>query len=427
MRKVWTSVLSAALLAGSLAMAPAAQAAPSTTISPSGPMRSERFNFSDRFTTGFARPVTLQQKQGKVWRTISSGTTAANGGFRFTTSTNAASVTLRGFSPRTSYKGRVYGQVGTAPVTVRTVTQTAILSVPRSATAGRTMTATAVSSPARAGRGVALQQLRGKSWTTIASGKVGANGRGTFHPAAPTSGSATYRILMSGWNGAGHMGSPAVTVTTNAPISIPDGNLLACVDNMLDLPVGTPITATEAARVGGLECTDGGIASLQGLQYFTHLEYLNAPEGDISDLTPVSKLSSLNYLLLDDNNISDISPVSGLTNLIAVDLSGNAIRDITPLSRMTSLAWLDLSYNYIENVGPLANLKSLENLYLDDNDITDVSALKGISPDELVLDGNPICFTAPTTRGCSPAANNSGRSDSSKATASHRVSHHFRR
>jgi hypothetical protein len=388
-------------------------------------MRFENFNFSDRIAGGVPRPVVLQKKQGNTWKTTSSGKTASNGAFRFTIKTGNPSETLRGFSPRTTYKGRVYGQVGTTPTTVRTVAQTATLSAATTAVTGRTITATAVSSPARAGRGVELQILNGKSWQTIASGKVGANGRGTFRKTAGKPGTYSYRVLMSAYNGAGRMGSAPVKVAVNNGISIPDRKLLACVDDALDLPAGTPISPSEAAEVKGLECEGFEISSLKGLDYFTHLEYLDAPDGGITELAPLAKLSSLQFLNLESNDISDLSPISGLKNLIALGLSNNYITDIKPLGKMTSLLWLDLSYNEIKDITPLAGLKNLQNLYLDWNYITDASPLKNLTPKELVLNGNPICDDAPKTKGCAPVTDLSARSLTSSSHG-HQMPHSLR-
>lgn len=216
MRKLWAGTLPLMLIAGGLATAPqitnptSAAAAPATSLSPANPIKMERFNYYSSVPTAFVRPVVLQKKVGNSWRTIFSGNTAANGRFRFTVHTGSVD-TLRSYAGAISYRGRVHPAVATAPVTVRPVDQKVSLSVTTPVGPRRTLTATAVTSPARAGRAVSLQALRSGAWVTIASGKVAANGRGTFRTTAPAAvGSYSYRIVAGRWNGAPSRASAVV-------------------------------------------------------------------------------------------------------------------------------------------------------------------------------------------------------------------------
>ena len=77
----------------------------------------ENFYFYSGVPTQFVRPVVLQKKVGNSWKTIFSGRTAATGKFRFTVHTGS-NDTLRAFAPAATYKGVVYGAIGTVPVTV---------------------------------------------------------------------------------------------------------------------------------------------------------------------------------------------------------------------------------------------------------------------------------------------------------------------
>lgn len=227
---------------------------------------------------------------------------------------------------------------------------------------------------------------------------------------------------MSGWNGAGRMGSAPVTVKVAAPIRIPDKKLLACIDSELGLKEGTPITAAEARTLQELECEDGGISSLEGLQSFTSLGYLDVWNGHITSLEPIRNLTTLQVLLVYGNDIADISPLARLRlkaldigynpvedlsvlftlNLQGLGLSGLGIQDISALRNLPQLTLLDLSDNAISDITALAALTRLDDLYLDYNQISDISALRGLSLEELSLVGNPICTSEPQTRGCTP-------------------------
>lgn len=221
-----------ALVAGALVAAPQivaptpASAAPGTVISPSSPMKMERFTFSASQPTRFARSVALQARVGSSWRTVATGRTAASGAFRFTVHTGSV-TTLRGYSPAVKYRGRAYGRIGTSPVTVRPLDQSVSLSV---AAASGSASATVVTRPARNGRSVTVQRANGSSWKTMATGKVNAQGKAVLHIAA-TSAGARYRAVTGAWNGApGRASAPvspppppvasAVALSPAAPISM---------------------------------------------------------------------------------------------------------------------------------------------------------------------------------------------------------------
>jgi Leucine-rich repeat (LRR) protein len=213
-RKLWGFVLPVALVAGALITVPQitaptpAVAAPATILSPVNPIRLERFNYYSSVPTKFVRPVVLQKKVGSSWRTIFSGHTAVTGKFRFTVHTGSVD-TLRSYSVKTTYRGKSYGAVATAPVTVRPLSQAVSLSI---TTAGASSRATATATPARAGRGLTLQRQNGTKWVTAATGKADAHGRGTF--TVPTSTTTRYRVVAAGWNGA-----PAITSAPPIPAS----------------------------------------------------------------------------------------------------------------------------------------------------------------------------------------------------------------
>lgn len=227
MRKFWAGTLPLVLLAGGLIATPQAisatpaAAAPVTTLSPASPITMERFDYYSAQPTRFIRPVVLQKKVGSSWRTIFSGHTGANGKFRFTVHTGSVD-TLRSYSVAYRYKGRTYPAAATAAITVRPVTQTVSLEMASTTTTGTSLSATAVTTPARAGRGVSLQILKNSTWTTLASGKVGANGRGTFRPKALAIGTYSYRVVAAGWNGASIMTSTPVTIVVKSEL-VPNG------------------------------------------------------------------------------------------------------------------------------------------------------------------------------------------------------------
>ena len=77
-----------------------------------------------------------------------------------------------------------------------------------------------------------------------------------------------------------------------------------------------------------------GISSVQGLQVFTNLTYLDLCGTRVSDVSPLSKLTNLRGLNLCGTRVSDVSPLSKLVNLDYLDLWGTGVSDVSPLSKL---------------------------------------------------------------------------------------------
>jgi hypothetical protein len=233
-----------ALAAGVLVATPqivaptAAEAAPATTLDPSNPIKLERFNYYTSVPTKFVRPVVLQKKVGNSWRTIFSGKTAATGKFRFTVHTGS-NDTLRAFAAKTTYRGKTYGQVGTTPVTVRPLTQSAAVGV---VSAGGSDVVTVSSTPARLGRGLTLQRQKGSSWAKVVTVKSDAQGRSTFKIPSGAA-SDQYRVVAAAWNGApavtsaSAVAAPETTLDPSDPIKLERFNFFTSVPTQFVRPV----------------------------------------------------------------------------------------------------------------------------------------------------------------------------------------------
>ncbi len=199
------------------------------------------------------------------------------------------------------------------------------------------------------------------------------------------------------------------------PVTIPDANLRAAIEEALGKASGAPITKAELRSLTRLEANDSGISDLTGLESATTLSYLNLsswpsddlPDNNITDISPLAGLTSLKTLWLGDNNITDISALSGLTDLERLDLQSNSISDISALSGLTKLGFLKLGYNNltlfdysltptpensgIRDISPLAGLTNLTALELQYNSIEDISALSDLTKLwHLILQVNPI-------------------------------------
>ena len=163
------------------------------------------------------------------------------------------------------------------------------------------------------------------------------------------------------------------------PISIPDANLRAKIEEALGKTAGARITTAEMKLLIELDAHRSNIRDLTGLEHAPNLVRLLLRGNDISDISPLSGLTQLTRLHLANNDISDISSLSGLTQLTNLYLANNAISDISPLAGLTTLEELSLYGNAISDVSPLTGLTTLEELLLSKNAISDISPLSGLT------------------------------------------------
>jgi len=106
--------------------------------------------------------------------------------------------------------------------------------------------------------------------------------------------------------------------------------------------------------------TDYGyqLDKLDGIDYLSHLEYLDCSSNDIFDLTPLSKLKNLIFLNLRDN-------------CRILKLFFDYEIDLTPLANLGKLECLNLNFNHnFKNFNILSNLKSLKTLDVSETNIT---------------------------------------------------------
>ena len=179
-------------------------------------------------------------------------------------------------------------------------------------------------------------------------------------------------------------------------INIPEPNLRAAIETVLNKRAGAPITADEIATLTHLEVREAGIHVLTGLELATNLTVLDLSGNVLSDISLLSDLTNLTALYLDGNAVWDISPLVGLTNLMSLSLDNNAILDISAVAGLTKLTQLVLSGNRISDISPLMDLTNLMLLNLDDNTILDISAVAGLTNlTQLFLSSNMISNISP--------------------------------
>ena len=192
-------------------------------------------------------------------------------------------------------------------------------------------------------------------------------------------------------------GLPNLTeVDVPLPVTIPDANLRAKIEEALGKTSGATITTTEMADLTELDVRQSNISDLTGLEHATNLTELQLYHNTVSNLSPLSGSTNLTTLSIYINSVEDISPLRGVTSLRWLSLGGNPISDLSPLSNLTNLESLRLWAHPISDLSPLSNLTNLRDLNIQSCRIADISPLSNLTNlTQLTLFNMPITDISP--------------------------------
>ncbi len=131
-------------------------------------------------------------------------------------------------------------------------------------------------------------------------------------------------------------------VSANDPASenvyLPDAKFAAYLVSQFDTDRNGRISKTEAKAVKSINCSDKGIASLEGIQYFTELEYLDCSRNVIEGTLNLSGLTKLKEAQL-HHNLYDKIDLSGCSALTHVEANDNVehTADFRSIFRTTAI------------------------------------------------------------------------------------------
>ena len=139
-----------------------------------------------------------------------------------------------------------------------------------------------------------------------------------------------------------------------------------------------------ASDITNVSCGWNNIQTLEGLEHFTGIEYLELRGNNFTDLTPVLALKRLEQLLLGDTNAQvDYEVVGELVGLKRLSLSyiynETSIGDAPWLSSLARLTYLELSYSGLTSLDAVLGLSALTELRVGGNPGLEVSGLSGLS------------------------------------------------
>ena len=155
-------------------------------------------------------------------------------------------------------------------------------------------------------------------------------------------------------------------------VYIPDPNLRATLNRILDKPNDAPITVAEMESfthfgfhgtwlngklIEGRTIQDASIQDLTGLQFAVNLSGLSLDRNDISNLSPIANLTNLTMLNISNNGkISDLTPITALKKLRSFIFENcPEITSLSALEGLTELEHIQASHNFkISDLSPLA-------------------------------------------------------------------------
>jgi Leucine-rich repeat (LRR) protein len=185
-------------------------------------------------------------------------------------------------------------------------------------------------------------------------------------------------FLPAGFFNGTENGPVASAAAEDEIVTIPDMNLKAALNYLLNKIPGADITKSELESFETLDLSGKDIQSLEGLQYAVNLKELSLRSNNyIKDLGPLSNLHNLKKLFIGGNQIKDLTPLQE-TDLTHLDISDNPLQNINILSAFTNLTYLEAAGNQITDLNPLSNLTQLTSLFLDGNQISDISPLSSL-------------------------------------------------
>jgi len=131
------------------------------------------------------------------------------------------------------------------------------------------------------------------------------------------------------------------------------------------------IDVSEAQAVVGMKINVlwYDIASLEGIQYFSNLTYLDCSYQELTDVD-LSSLTNLETLICTRGTTTSLN-LSGLTNLKSLDCSRNSLTQLN-ISSLSSLESLTCHLNNIISIDA-SNLSSLKTIKCDDNNLTNLT------------------------------------------------------
>lgn len=124
------------------------------------------------------------------------------------------------------------------------------------------------------------------------------------------------------------------------------------------------------------------LESLQGLDSFGHLRYLDAKRNAIASFGSLDEMKHLSYVDVSENRLASLLPFALFPSLETLVANRNVIKSISGLQKLSRLEYLDLRQNCIQNLDGAASklAPNIKTLYLDSNPLVEPVNLVFLRP-----------------------------------------------
>lgn len=167
---------------------------------------------------------------------------------------------------------------------------------------------------------------------------------------------------------------------TNKNVYIPDAAFSSYLVENFDSDGDGKISKEEALNVERIECSEMGIASLDGIKYFSNLKYLDCSRNVISGDFDLSDMALLEEAQIHHNLFTSIN-LSGCSKLVRVEANDNTevadgyrtifITEQVNLEGCSALTYLELTDNKITSID-LSDCVNLEVLRMTWNNLSEI-------------------------------------------------------
>ena len=166
--------------------------------------------------------------------------------------------------------------------------------------------------------------------------------------------------------------------------NFPDGTFRAYVTRNFDSNSDKVLSDAEIALATRIDVRGMGIQSLQGIEYFAALEYLDCYDNNLTSLD-VSRCTVLEKLGCVGNSLTSLD-VSRCTALKSLYCHGNNLTSLD-VSRCTALEWLECDGNNLTSLD-VSRCTALEWLYCGGNNLTSLDVSRCTALDWLYCINN---------------------------------------
>lgn len=150
-----------------------------------------------------------------------------------------------------------------------------------------------------------------------------------------------------------------------------------------------------------IRCDDEGVTTLEGLQYFTSVTFIDVQGNPITDASPIEGMESLEKIWFNNTQIGSLEFLKTLPNLREIKMNLDYVTDFSPLYYATALEDIFFFRGELADLGFLANMPKLTRLDLWEMDnlanqmfkIANVPSLEHLNLGRMTV--NNLNFLAP--------------------------------